>query len=134
MQDFISDMIIRIKNGYHARLGAIFLSTSSPKICLKILEVLKKEGYIRGFVEYVDPKTKFITIKVLLKYDANGVPAVTNIFRVSTPSRKYYLSVKSFWKPKSTSGFFIVSTPKGILIDRDARLYGQGGEVICGIY
>ena len=110
------------------------MMSKNSSLSIKILEVLKKEGYIRGFIEYVDPKLNFIKIKVLLKYDANGVPAVTNIFRVSTPSRKYYLSIKSLWKPKSTSGFFILSTPKGILIDRDARLHGQGGEVICGIY
>lgn len=134
MNDFLSDMLIRIKNGQRAGLDAVVLHPAMPRYCAEVLEVLYKEGYLSGFKEYYDSKTNMKRIKVYLKYNANGAPAIQNVFRVSTPGRRTYLSTKVLWKPKTTSGVFLLSTPKGVMVDRDARLLNLGGELLCGIY
>lgn len=95
MKDFISDMIVRIKNGQKVRLNSILLHNATPKYCLKILDILAKEGFIYGYQEFIDLETNLKTIKVLLKYNNTGVPAINNIFRVSTPGRRVYVSTKA---------------------------------------
>lgn len=134
MKDFVGDMLTRIANGHQARLGAILLHPSTPKFCLEILELLSKEGYIRGFQEWFDQNTNTRKIKVYLKYTASGTPVIRSLFRVSKPGRRVYISIKALWQPKSTLGIFVLSTPKGLLVDRDARFLGVGGEVLFGIY
>lgn len=134
MKDFLSDMLTRIRNGQRAGLDAVYMHSHMPRICMDVLDILYEEGYIRGFSEYVDNKTNEKKIKVLLKYKNGGSPVIEGIFRVSTPGRRVYLSTKVLWKPKSTSGIFIFSTPQGVMTDRDARLLNLGGEVLCGIY
>lgn len=134
MTDFVGDMIIRIKNGQRAGLDSVLMNPAMPQYCKKILTILQNEGYIRGFKEIYDGTKGVIRLKVLLKYGPTGTPGVRNIFRVSTPGRRVYLSTKVLWKPRSTSGIFIISTPLGILVDRDARLFNVGGEVLCGLY
>lgn len=134
MSDFLSDMLIRLKNGQRAGSDAVILHHSMPRYCVEVLEVLYKEGYINGFREYLDAQTKSKKIRVYLKYSGTGVPAIQNVFRVSTPGRRVYVSTKILWKPKNTAGVFLLSTPKGILVDRDARLLNVGGELLCGIY
>lgn len=134
MQNLLGDLIVRIYNGQQARLGAIILHQATPKSCLLILEILRKEGYILGFQEWYDARLNRNFIKVLLKYNAMGVPAIKKIFQISKPTRRVYVSTILLWKPKATAGFFILSTPKGILIDRDARLLNVGGELLLGIY
>jgi small subunit ribosomal protein S8 len=59
---------------------------------------------------------------------------IRNIFRVSKPGRRVFLSTKALWKPKTTTGIFILSTPKGLYTDRDARFFNLGGEILCGVY
>lgn len=134
MQNFIGDMITRIRNGHRARLGAVLLHHSTPKLCIRILEILEKEGYILGFQYQYQLKTKKPQIKVLLKYDSTGVSVIKSIFQVSKPGRRVYISLDSLWKPKNSFGLFIVSTQEGLFIDRDARLKNLGGEVLCAIY
>lgn len=134
MQNYLGDVITRIRNGHQARLGAVLLHSATPKSCVKILEVLREEGYILGFQEWNDEITNRQFLKVLLKYNRAGRPAIGNIFQVSKPGRRVYVSTKSLWKPKSTAGMFILATPKGVLTDRDARLFNAGGELLLGVY
>src|SRR5579871_1759642 len=104
MQDFIGDMITRIRNGQRARLGAISLHPTTPTICLKILNILYLEGYIRGY--YLGTLTNGLkkeqsnisqlpVIYVLLKYNANGAPGIGHIFKVSKNSRKIFLKLEA---------------------------------------
>lgn len=129
MIDNISDMLTRIRNGQQAKLFEINLYSPAPKICLKILNLLYKEGYIRGF------KTIFFNnklyIKVLLKYTIAGDPTIKKIWRISKPGCRIYTSIKSLWKVNSGLGVFILSTNKGVLTDEDARALNVGGEVVC---
>lgn len=134
MQDFLGDMITRIRNGHRARLGAVLLHPYTPNVCVRLLEILRDEGYILGFQYIHNTKSKKPQIKVLLKYDATGSSVVQAIFQVSKPSRRIYISLNALWKPKTTFGVFIVSTPIGLMVDREARLRNLGGEVLCGIY
>ena len=134
MHNLLGDLITRIYNGQQARLGAILLHTATPKSCILILEILRNEGYIIGFQEWYDYKLKRMYLKVLLKYDHMGLPVIKKIFQISKPTRRVYLSTLVIWKPKATAGLFILSTPKGLLTDKDARLLNVGGELLLGIY
>ena len=129
MIDNISDMLARIKNGQQTKLFEINLFSPTPKICLKILNILYKEGFIRGFkTVYIDNK---LYVKVLLKYTLDGNPTITKILRISKPGCRIYTPIKSLWKINSGSGIFILSTNNGVLTDEDARNLNVGGEVIC---
>lgn len=134
MHNLLGDLITRISNGQQARLGAIVLHSATPKSCILILEILRNEGYIIGFHEWYDPQLKRTFLKVQLKYDSMGQPIIRKIFQISKPTRRIYISTVILWKPKATAGLFILSTPKGLLIDRDARLLNVGGELLLGIY
>lgn len=133
MQNFLGDMITRIRNGHRARLGAILLHPSTPKLCVRLLEILRDEGYILGF-QYIVNENNKPQIKVLLKYDATGSSVIQSFFQISKPSRRVYISLNSLWKPKSSFGLFVISTPMGLMVDREARIRNLGGEVLCGIY
>lgn len=134
MTDHISDMLTRIRNGQQARLAVVDLHPFSPKICVKLLELLRDEGYIRGFreVHLIDKGVKIV--QVLLKYGVQGEPAIRHIYRVSKSSRRYYTSTTALWQPKGVMGVFILSTSCGLLTDRDARRLNVGGEVLLGVY
>lgn len=128
MRDNISDMLTRIRNGQKAKLNKISLYSPTPKICLNILKILYKKGYLRGLKKvYINKK---LTIDVLLKYDIEGNPLIKKIERVSTPGRRVYVSIKSLWKVKLGAGIFVLSTPKGLLTDNEARFLNVGGEVL----
>lgn len=134
MQDFLGDMITRIKNGHRARLGAVVLHPATSQLCLRVLTLLVQEGYIRGFSEISGEVKTGLSVCVFLKYNSSGVPAIQSIFRVSKPTRRVYVSLKSLWKPKSTGGIFILSTAQGLMVDYEARKRNLGGEVLCGVY
>ncbi len=142
MKNYISDMLTRIQNGHNANLKQVILHNNIPKKCIQILNILEKEGYILGWEEWyfvknkltINNKTSKISqIKVFLKRDGQGRKAIRALFLVSKPGRKVFLSTKALWKPKSSIGLFILSTPFGFLTDKEARYYNVGGEVICGI-
>jgi small subunit ribosomal protein S8 len=134
MTDHISDMLTRIRNGQRAKLSAVTLHPASPKSCFALLEILRDEGYIRGFRESYSADKNQRTLQVLLKYGPQGEPAIRSIFRVSTPGRRLYSSTRALWQPKNTMGLFVLSTPCGLLTDRDARRLNAGGEVLFGVY
>lgn len=130
MNDQISDLITRLRNGQNRKLLTITLYKPTSKYCLHFLDILYNEGYIRG---YKILESKPLHIMVYLKYTADGSPAISEIKRISKPSRRFYVKIKSLWNVKSGLGIFILSTPKGLMTDLDAKILNQGGEVICSV-
>ncbi len=128
--DPIGDMLTRIRNGQMRSLNKINIPFSNFRI--KILEVLKKEGYIIDF--YLDEnKDKIKSILVVLKY-YEGEPVIKEIKRVSKPGRRVYSRAISIPKIKNGLGLAILSTSKGVMSDADAIKNNLGGEIICRVF
>ncbi len=129
MTDPIADMLTRIRNAFMARKREVVLPHS--KIKLAIANVLVAEGYLQR-AEKTDDKKPVIILK--LKYDENNMPAVTVLNRVSTPGHRRYVKNDEIHKVLNGFGTSIISTPKGLMTDRDARKEKVGGEIICEVY
>jgi small subunit ribosomal protein S8 len=130
LMDPIGDMFTRIRNGQMRSLNTIDVPASNFR--LKILEVLKSEGYITNyFIEKNDNNKK--TLKVDLKY-YEGTPVIKEIKRVSKPGRRVYSRATSIPKIQNGLGLAILSTPKGVMSDNDARKNNIGGEIICRVF
>ena len=128
--DPIGDMITRIRN---AQLRTLYnVKIPSSKFRVRILEVLKQEGYISNYKLLSDPKNKN-SLVVDLKY-YNGLPVIKEIKRVSKPGRRIYARANSISKIQNGLGLAIVSTSKGIMSDNDARTKNVGGEIICTVF
>ena len=128
--DPIGDMITRIRN---AQLRALYkVKIPSSKFRAKILEVLKQEGYIADYKVLSEDNNKN-TLLVDLKYH-NGSPVIKEIKRVSKPGRRIYASATSIPKINNGLGIAILSTPKGVMSDVDARKKKIGGEIICKVF
>jgi small subunit ribosomal protein S8 len=108
------------------------VSTPASKLRERVLEVLRDEGYIRGFsrVDYNDGKSE---IEIELKY-FDGQPVIRQIKRISSPGRRVYSSVKDIPTIANGLGVAILSTPKGVMSDSQARRENVGGEVLCSIF
>jgi small subunit ribosomal protein S8 len=130
MQDPISDMLTRIRNAYAARLENCPVPHS--KIKMLILDVLKKNGYIRNYNEIRFENKKNIDIK--LKYYNNNIPVLKGIKRVSKPSCRIYVSSHKIPRVMNGFGTAVISTNNGIVCDDSARKLGIGGEVICFVW
>ena len=128
--DPIGDMITRIRNAQLRALNNVTIPNS--KFRARILDVLKREGYISNYKLLSDPKKKNSLI-VDLKY-YNGLPVIKEIKRVSKPGRRIYAKATSIPKIKNGLGLAIVSTSKGIMSDNDARVKNIGGEIICRVF
>ncbi|SHG45290.1 small subunit ribosomal protein S8 [Kaistia soli DSM 19436] len=130
MTDPLGDMLTRIRNAQMRRQSKV--STPSSKLRENVLEVLQQEGYIRGFaaVDHGDGKAE---LEIELKY-FDGEPVIRTIERVSKPGRRVYASVKSIPRVKNGLGVSILSTPKGVMSDADAREQNVGGEVLCQVF
>ena len=129
MTDPLADMLTRIRNGQRARKSTI-LSPAS-KLRMNVLDVLKREGYIRGFEHSeIDPTKPEISIE--LKY-SEGEPVIQTIERVSTPGRRVYSSIKDLPRVCNGLGIAILSTPRGVMSDAEAREANVGGEVLCNV-
>lgn len=126
ISDPISDLLTRIRNGQQAR-HAVVVSPSSKLRC-RILDVLKNEGFIRGY-KVVEGK-----VQIELKYTDNLQPAIRKIQRVSTPGRRVYSSVKDLRPVHNGLGITILSTPQGVMTDHDARRENVGGELLCEVF
>ena len=130
LTDPIADMIARIKNGNMRGLKAIKMPSSVFK--LKILDVLKNEGFI---IDYKINDDEDIKNKILINLKYNeGSPVISDIERVSKPGRRIYSSASSLPKINNGLGIAILSTPKGVMTDIDARKNKIGGEVICKVF
>ena len=128
--DPIGDMLTRIRNGQMRSLNKIKIPFSNFR--LKILEVLKKEGYIIDFdIDNGKEKIKFLSVD--LKY-YEGQPVIKEIKRVSKPGRRVYSRATSIPKVLNGLGLAILSTSKGVMSDTDAIKNNLGGEIICKVF
>lgn len=125
--DPIGDLLTRIRNGQLRGLAKI--TSPNSRLRASVLDVLKEEGFIRSYME-VEAKTGARTLEIELKYH-EGQPVIRELKRVSTPGRRVYTSVKELKPHRQGLGVSIVSTPKGVMTDKQARAIGQGGEVLC---
>ena len=129
LNDPIGDMLSRIKNSQSRNHKKVELPSSNFKV--KISEVLKNEGYIIGYKVSSDDKKP--TLEIELKYNY-GSPVISSIERVSKPGRRIFSSAQSLPKINNGLGIAIVSTPKGVMSDIDARKNKIGGEIICKVF
>jgi len=130
MTDPIAHMLTKIRNAIMAKKPIVEIPSS--KLKSQIAEILKQEGYIEGYE--VLPDNKQGILKIYLKYDANKEGVITNLQRVSKPSRRVYVAKDEIPSVLSGMGIAILSTSKGVLTDRAARGAGAGGEVICYVW
>ena len=128
--DPIGDMITRIRNAQLRALNNVTIPSS--KFRVRILDVLKREGYISNYKPLSDHKNKE-SLLVDLKYN-NGLPVIKEIKRVSRPGRRIYAKADSIARIQNGLGLAIVSTSKGIMSDSDARTKNIGGEIICRVF
>jgi small subunit ribosomal protein S8 len=108
------------------------VSTPTSRLRAGVLDVLKTEGYIRGYtsVEHSDGRSEF---EIELKY-FDGAPVIREIERISKPGRRVYVSVKALPRVNNGLGVAILSTPKGVMADHDARDQNVGGEILCTVF
>jgi len=130
MTDPLGDMLTRIRNGQRARKSKV----TSPASGLRtnVLGVLKREGFIRGFSQN-EIRTGLAEIEIELKYH-EGDPVIREINRVSTPGRRVYSGIKDLARVYDGLGISILSTPRGVLSDSEARDQNVGGEVLCRVF
>ena len=130
MNDPLGDMISRIKNAQMRNKPKV--SSPGSRLRVSVLDVLKSEGYIRGYstVEHKDGRSE---VEIELKY-FDGEPVIRDIARVSKPGRRVYASVKALPRIHNGLGVAIVSTPKGVMADHSARDANVGGEVLCTVF
>ena len=129
LTDPLGDMLTRIRNGQRAKKDTI-LSPAS-KLRARVLEVLQREGYIRGYSE--DASGLHPQLRIELKY-FEGEPAIKHVARVSKPGRRVYSGSKELPVIRNGLGITIVSTPKGVLSDAEARTQNVGGEVLAEVF
>jgi small subunit ribosomal protein S8 len=130
MTDPIGDMITRIRNAQQRAKSKV--STPASKLRERVLEVLKTEGYIRGYatVAHSDGRSE---IEIELKY-FDGAPVIREIARVSKPGRRVYSSANGLPRINNGLGVAIISTPKGVMADHAARDANVGGEILCTVF
>ena len=129
LNDPISDMIARIKNGQMRSFKKIEMPSSVFKV--KILNVLKNEGFIHDY--FLEENKEKSNVTINLKYKM-GTTVINNIQRISKPGRRIYSSAESLPKINNGLGVAIISTPKGVMSDIDARKQNIGGEIICKVF
>lgn len=129
INDPLGDMLTRIRNGQMRRMSKV--TTPGSKLRERVLEVLQAEGYIRGYstTEHGNGRTEF---DIELKY-FDGQPVIREIARVSKPGRRVYASVATMPRVANGLGVTILSTPKGVMADHQARENNVGGEVLCQV-
>jgi len=130
MNDPLGDMLTRIRNAQMRRKNKV--TTPGSRLRQHVLDVLKDEGYIRGYSTTDDGngRTEF---EIELKYH-EGLPVIREIERVSKPGRRVYSAVAAMPRVANGLGITIVSTPKGVMADHSAREQNVGGEVLCRVF
>ena len=132
MSDPLGDMLTRIRNGQRVRKTSVLCPAS--KLRANVLDVLRNEGYIRSWRRLEEEQAAdkpFLEIE--LKYH-DGDPVIQEISRVSTPGRRVYSSIKDLPRIYSGLGISILSTPRGVMSDTQARAANVGGEVLCRVF
>jgi small subunit ribosomal protein S8 len=130
MIDPLGDLIARIKNAQMRQKERV--SSPGSRLRARVLDVLKNEGYIRGYstTEHKNGRTEF---EIELKY-FDGAPVIREIARVSKPGRRVYASVRALPQIHNGLGVAILSTPKGVMADHEAREQNVGGEILCTVF
>ena len=129
MNDPIGDMLTRIRNGQMR--GKSVVSTPASKLRGWVLDVLADEGYIRGYE--ATEENGHPAFEISLKY-YEGTPVIRELKRVSKPGRRVYMGVKDIPSVRQGLGVSIVSTPRGVMSDANARAANVGGEVLCTVF
>jgi len=129
MNDPLGDLLTRIRNAQMRNKGKV--SSPNSRLRESVLEVLKSEGYIRGYA--VTERDGRSEIEIELKY-FEGAPVIREIERISKPGRRVYTSVRNLPRINNGLGVAIVSTPKGVMADHDARDANVGGEILCTVF
>lgn len=127
--DPIADCITRIRNAQRAKMATVKVLPS--KMNTNISEVLKVEGFIKSFKKVTDEGKPMIEIE--LKYSATKMPVIREIRRISKPGCRKYASIAELKSTGKTMATVIISTPKGVMSDRDAKKENVGGELICSV-
>lgn len=130
MHDPIADMIVRIKNASDSKKESVVFSHSKLKFA--VLDTLLKEGFIKSFNKKGKKVAKFI--EVVLVYDTDNSPRISGVSRVSKSSKRIYQKAKNIHKVKNGIGILILSTPKGIITDKQAKIMNVGGEALFKIW
>jgi small subunit ribosomal protein S8 len=130
MTDPIADLLVRIQNG--ARRGHEAVTAPASKLKAEVLRVLKAEGFISGYEQIsVDGLP---TLRIQLRYVAEGQPMITAMRRISRPGKRVYVGRRNVVRVLSGMGLSILSTSKGVMTDQASRRAGLGGEVLCHIW
>ncbi|MCX8501072.1 MAG: 30S ribosomal protein S8 [Alphaproteobacteria bacterium] len=130
LSDPLGDMLTRIRNAQRARMAVV--STPASRLRSNVLEVLQREGYIRGYSE-IELRNGVKEFTIELKY-YEGAPVIREIKRVSTPGRRVYTKISDLGRVYNGLGISILSTPKGVMSDLEARSANVGGEVLCSVF
>ena len=128
INDPLGDLLTRIRNAQ--RRGRTTVTSPSSKLRAHVLEVLQREGYIRGFAEIEKDGRKELDIE--LKY-YDGAPVISEIRRISKPGRRVYSAVRDLPLVRNGLGISVLSTPKGVMSDNEARTQNVGGEILCRV-
>jgi small subunit ribosomal protein S8 len=129
LTDTIADMLTRVRNAVRNRSPRV--NCLNSKVCAGIAKVLQQEGYISGFNVIDDGKQGVLRID--LKYGPHGEPLFHTLKRESRPGRRHYVKVDDLPRPMAGLGIGILTTPKGVLSDRQARTENVGGELLCTV-
>jgi len=129
LTDPLGDLLTRIRNGQRARKDSV--TTPASKLRARVLDVLKREGYIRGYSE--EDVAGHAGLRIELKY-FEGQPAIKHVARVSKPGRRVYSGSQELPRVRNGLGITIVSTPQGVLSDAEAREKNVGGEVLAEVF
>jgi len=130
MTDPLADMLTRIRNGQRAKKTKV--TSPASKLRANVLDVLKREGFIRNFTQN-EVRSGIMEIEIELKYH-EGDPVIHEISRVSTPGRRVYSGIKDLPRIYDGLGISILSTPRGVLSDSEARDQNVGGEILCQVF
>ena len=130
LSDPLGDMLTRIRNGQKA--GKATIVSPASKLRANVLDVLKREGYIRGY-QSNDGEGRGVELRIELKYH-EGHPVIRDISRVSRPGRRVYSKVTELPRVFNGLGISILSTPRGVMSDSEARAANVGGEVLCRVF
>ncbi len=130
MNDPIGDLLARIRNAQMRKRSAVM--TPASKLRSWVLDVLASEGFIRGYRSIQDPGGKK-NLEIDLKY-FDGQPVIKELKRISTPGRRVYAGVKDIPRVRQGLGIAILSTPRGVMSDSEARATNVGGEVLCTVF
>ena len=130
MSDTLGDMLTRIRNGQSAKKSVV--DAPASRFRGNVLDVLKREGYIRNYTQ-IEKRPGINEFKIELKY-YDGKPVISEIKRVSTPGRRIYSGIKDLPKVYNGLGISIISTPRGVISDNEARAAQIGGEVLCQVF